>query len=100
MSIKPLTAEERARALEKAAEARRLRKDLKRRISEGEITPSEALADPAAQRMRVSEFLRAWRGVGTATADRIMEDVSIAPIRRVSGLTERQRTGILDHLKR
>lgn len=96
--VPQMTPEQRAQALEKAKEARLARAELKRKIKEGEIGLDEALADGAAQRMRVTEFLRAWPGVGDAKAAAFMADAHVDAGRRVKGLGSTQRAKLTDFL--
>lgn len=85
-----LSPEDRAAALEKALVVRHERAELKRRMKAREVTASEALADPVAAGLKVSEFLRSMPGVGTARAQRIMVDYGFQPNRRIGGLGVRQ----------
>lgn len=87
---KVFTDEERARNLRAACRVRHERSLLLARIRSGEVGVTEALADPVAQRMRVTTFLRAIPGVGPKRAELVMRTVGIAPNRRVFGLGARQ----------
>lgn len=96
-----LSAEQRAAALAKAAEARKLRADFTGQLRRGDITVSEALewADdlPAAGKIRVKALLQALPGIGKVKAERLMEDLGIAPTRRIAGLGPNQRRDLLGH---
>lgn len=96
MSRPPVfTAEQRRANLEKAAEVRAARAELKRRMKSGEVGLEEAMADPLAQRMRVREFALALPGIGLAKADEFMMRAAIAPGKRMGGLGARQREALL-----
>jgi hypothetical protein len=100
MSIPELDPEQRRAALQLAAEARRIRADLKQMLKTGEVTLAEVL-DHAGDRealakMRVSDVLEALPNVGKIRSRRIMERLDIAPTRRLRGLGPRQRQALLD----
>ncbi len=98
MALPPLTAEQRAAALEKAAEARRARAELKSRLKTSDTTLSEVLAsgesDEVIGKMKVSAVLESLPGVGKVRAQRIMEKLAISPTRRVRGLGANQRAAL------
>lgn len=94
-----LSAEERARALERANRARRESAELKRNMKAGRTPPKIALASEAAQRMRVEDFLASNPGIGKAKAQKIMVAVGIAPNRRVRGLGRWQRAFLIDAIE-
>ena len=95
----PLTPEQRAAALEKAAEARRVRSDVKNRLKMGSITLPELLdradKDEIVAKIKVLAVLESLPGVGKVTARRTMEELGIAESRRLSGLGPHQRTALL-----
>ncbi len=98
MALPPLTPEQRAAALEKAAAARRARADLKVRLkssgaSLGEVLDSGA-SDEAIGKMKVLAVLEAMPGVGKIKAARLMEKLEISPSRRVRGLGVKQREAL------
>lgn len=100
MSLPELDPEQRRAALQMAAEARRIRADLKQMLKSGEVTLAQVLeraedAEPLAK-MRVSEVLEAMPNVGKIRARRLMEKLDIAPTRRLRGLGPRQRQALLD----
>ncbi|MGI9624708.1 MAG: integration host factor, actinobacterial type [Acidimicrobiales bacterium] len=95
-----LTDEQRKAALEKAAEARRVRAELKERLKMGSISLSEVL-DQASQddivgKTKVLAVLESLPGVGKVKARRLMEDIGIAESRRLRGLGDQQRAALLE----
>lgn len=95
-----LTPEQRAAALQKAAEARRVRSDVKNRLKMGSITLKELLdqadLDTIIAKIKVIAVLESLPGVGKVGARRIMEDIGIAESRRLSGLGPQQRKSLLE----
>lgn len=100
MNPPKITDEQRAQALVKAAEARRARSELRRRLKSGEITFAELLDDGsrAARHMPVSYALKSLPGIGDAKAERIMDVCGICDTRRIRGLGPVQRRRLLDIL--
>ena len=98
MALPPLTPEERAAALEKAADARRRRAEVKAKLKQSGTTLREFLAeadsDEVIGRMKVSAVLEAMPGVGRVRAARIMDKLEISPSRRVRGLGTKQRQAL------
>src|SRR5947209_16743599 len=95
VALPPLTPEQRAAALEKAAEARRARAELKTKLKASSITLTEVLSagetDDIVGKMKVSAVLEAMPGVGKVRAAKLMEKLAISPTRRVRGLGDKQR---------
>lgn len=94
-----LTDEQRQAALAKAAEARRVRAEVKNRLKIGSLSLSELL-DEADQndtvaKIKVLAVLESLPGVGKVTARRKMEELGIAESRRLSGLGSQQRQSLL-----
>ncbi|MCU1673964.1 MAG: hypothetical protein JWN77_2077 [Frankiales bacterium] len=98
MALPPLTPEQRAAALEKAAAARRSRAVLKVRLKSSGTSLAEVLVsgetDEAIGKMKVEALLEALPGVGKVRAQRIMERLEISPSRRVRGLGAKQREAL------
>ncbi|MEN3357318.1 MAG: hypothetical protein V7637_1300 [Mycobacteriales bacterium] len=98
MPLPPLTPEQRAAALEKAAAARKARAEIKERLKRGGASISEVLSagetDDVIGKMRVSAVLESMPSVGKARAQRIMERLEISPTRRVRGLGAKQRSAL------
>ena len=97
MALPQLTDEQRKEALEKAAQARHERAELRDKIKKGEISLEDVLdsEDPIASRMKVSALIESLPGYGKAKATKIMDELGISPNRRVKGLGERQRENLL-----
>ena len=98
MALPPLTPEQRAAALEKAAKARKERAEVKNRLKHGGTSLAEVLkegqSDDVIGKMKVSAVLEAMPGVGKVRAQRIMEKLNISPTRRVRGLGINQRAAL------
>ncbi|HEX2154395.1 MAG TPA: integration host factor, actinobacterial type [Acidimicrobiia bacterium] len=94
-----LSEEQRAAALAKAAEARRVRAEMKELLKTGTISFSELLQRAAEEELiggiKVESLLAAMPGTGKVKAKRLMEKYDIADNRRLRGLGERQRAGLL-----
>jgi len=95
-----LTPEQRAAALEKAAQARAARAEIKARLKMGSMSLQEALDsdDPNVGKLKVVALIEAMPGVGKVKARRLMEEIGIADNRRVQGLGAQQRAALLEHL--
>jgi hypothetical protein len=98
VALPPLTPEERAAALEKAARARKERAEVKNRLKRGSVTLPEVLregqTDNVIGRMKVSAVLESLPGVGKVRSKQIMERLGIAESRRVRGLGVNQRAAL------
>lgn len=94
-----LSPEQRAAALEKAAEARRVRAELKQRLKLGLVSLSEVLeqaqSDDLVGKTKVLAVLESLPGVGKVKARRTMEEIGIAESRRLRGLGSQQREALL-----
>ncbi len=99
MSSPPqLTEAQRSAALQKAAEARRVRSELKGQLKIGTITLAEVLEqaekDPIVAKTKVLTVLESMPGVGKVASRRIMEQLSIAESKRLGGLGTKQRASL------
>ena len=98
MPLPTLTAEQRQQALEKAAEVRRKRRDLKAQLKNGNQSLAQVLQSPendTVGKMKVSAILESLPGVGRVRARKIMERLDISESRRVRGLGAKQREALL-----
>ena len=94
MALPPLTPEQRAAALEKAAEARRVRAEVKNRLKHSGASLHQVLAqgrtDDIVGKMKVTALLESMPGVGKVRARQIMARLGISESRRVRGLGANQ----------
>ncbi|GAB2470158.1 integration host factor, actinobacterial type [Xylanimonas ulmi] len=100
MALPPLTPEQRAAALEKAAEARRVRAEIKNRLkySQGSLKDviEQGQTDDVVGKLKVVALLESLPGVGKVKARAIMEEVGIAETRRVRGLGPHQAAALIE----
>ncbi|MDP9405757.1 MAG: integration host factor [Actinomycetota bacterium] len=100
MPLPELDEASRRQALEKAAEARKVRAELKQQLKAGEIGFAEVLRradrDEVVGKTKVSAVLEALPKVGKVRARRLMERLDISPSRRVRGLGANQREKLLN----
>jgi hypothetical protein len=94
-----LTPEQRAAALEKAAEARKARAEIKGKLKMGSVTLSELLkkadTDETVGKMKVISVLESLPGLGKVKARRLMEEIGISETRRMQGLGAKQKEALL-----
>ena len=94
MALPPLTPEQRAAALVKAAQARRERAEVKARLKQGGTSLAEVVKegqkDDVIGKMKVSALLESLPGVGKVRAQQLMERLGISETRRVRGLGSNQ----------
>ncbi|MCL2594820.1 MAG: 30S ribosomal protein S13 [Promicromonosporaceae bacterium] len=99
MALPPLTPEQRAAALEKAAEARRVRAEIKDQLKHGKLSIADVIEkgkiDDTVGKLKVVALLEAMPGVGKVKAQAIMLEVGIAETRRVRGLGQHQAAGLI-----
>ena len=101
MAIPQLSAEERAKALEKAKEARIKRAQVREDLKSGKLTLKQVVAmkdDPVVGRMKVSTLIETLPGYGKAKSEKIMNELQIAESRRLRGLGDRQEKALLERL--
>ena len=99
MALPPLTPEQRAAALAKAAVARRERAAAKNRLKYSQGSLADVIKDgqdnAVVGKMKVSALLEAMPGVGKVRARQIMEEIGISESRRVRGLGNNQIAALL-----
>ena len=98
MPLPTLTPEQRQQALEKAAEARRKRAELKAQLKSGNTSLASVLnkeSDDTVGKMKVASVLESLPGVGKVRARKIMEKLDISSSRRVRGLGSKQKDALL-----
>lgn len=95
-----LTDAQRQAALEKAAQARRVRAETKEQLKTGSLSLAglfeRADNDEMIGKIKVLALLESLPGVGKVKARRTMEEVGIAETRRVQGLGAQQRAKLLE----
>lgn len=94
MALPPLTPEQRAAALEKAAAARRERAEIKNRLKNSGASIADVLqqgqVNEVIGKMKVVDLLQSVPGLGKVRARQVMERLGIAESRRVRGLGTKQ----------
>ncbi len=99
MALPELTPQERAAALEKAAQARRERAAVKNRLKMSRGSLGQVIAEgkdnPVIGKMKVSALLEAMPGIGRVRASQIMAEVGISESRRVRGLGINQTSALV-----
>lgn len=99
MALPPLTPEQRAAALAKAAQARQARAALKVRLKAHDTdlpaVLEEGQSDEVIGKMKVVAVLEAMPGIGKVRAQQIMTRLEISPARRVRGLGVKQRQALV-----
>ncbi len=99
MELPRLTDSERAAALERAAQARKVRAQVKAELKSGKRTLEEVIAlgksDEFIGKMKVSALIESLPGVGKVRALAVMEKVGIAASRRIRGLGIHQTRDLL-----
>ena len=99
MELPRLTEAERAAALERAAQARKARAQIKAELKSGRRTLEEVItlgkSDDFVGKMKVSALIEALPGVGKVRALAVMEKVGIAASRRIRGLGIHQTRDLL-----
>lgn len=98
-----LTPEQRQAALDKAAEARRVRAEVKKKLKDRALSLKELFdvsdTDDTVAKLKVVSVLESLPGVGKVRARKIMEELDISESRRLRGLGRNQREGLLSHPK-
>lgn len=95
----PMSDDQRAAALERAAQARRVRAEIKELLKSGSLD-FQGLLDRAAEDdliggIKIAAVLSSMPGTGKIKAKRMMEELGIADNRRLRGLGEKQRAALL-----
>src|SRR5688572_27425852 len=99
MPLPELTPQQRAAALERAAEIRKARAELKEQLKQGKVSLARVLnraeIDDVVGKLKVSAVLQALPGIGKVRAAQIMEKLKIAESRRLRGLGDSQRKALI-----
>ncbi len=100
MPFANLTPEQRAAALQKAVQVRSERAQLKRDLKSGTLELQDLLkrdGDNVVGKMKVVTILESLPKFGKIRARKVLEEIGIAELRRVQGLTPRQRQGLEEY---
>lgn len=100
MALPPLTPEQRAAALEKAAAARQARAEVKNRLKYSQGSLSEVLeqakTDDVLGKLKVASLLESLPGIGKIKARAIMAEIGISETRRLRGLGPHQAKALVE----
>jgi transposase len=100
VALPPLTPEQRAAALEKAAAARQARAEVKNRLkySQGSLAEvlEQAKSDDVLGKLKVSSLLESLPGIGKIKARAIMAEIGISETRRLRGLGPHQAEALVE----
>lgn len=100
MALPTLSPEARQAALEKAAEARKARAELKTNLKMRSITFAEVLklaeSDDVVGKTKVLAVLEALPGVGKVKARRTLDEIGIAENRTLRGIGDQQKAKLLE----
>jgi transposase len=100
VALPPLTPEQRAAALQKAAAARQARAEVKNRLkySKGSLAEviKQAKSDEVIGKLKVSALLESLPGVGKVKARAIMAEIGISESRRLRGLGPHQADALIE----
>lgn len=100
MALPPLTPEQRAAALQKAAAARQARAEVKNRLKYKQGSLKEVIdqgqSDETIGKLKVVSLLESLPGVGKVKARAIMAEIGISETRRLRGLGPHQVEALLE----
>ncbi len=102
--MKDFTTEERAEFIRRAQETRKRRSELKQKLYEGELTTREVLENldeyDYIKRMKAFEYIRAHKGIGTRTTQKIMDELALPQNRRIQALKEDKMNALIEAIER
>lgn len=100
MPAPKMTDEQRAEALRRAGEARRVRAEIKQLLKTGSLTLADVFdradEDELVAGIKVAALVVSMPHMGKVKAKRLLDDLGIADNRRLRGLGERQRQALLE----
>ncbi|MGI5875033.1 MAG: integration host factor, actinobacterial type [Bacillota bacterium] len=102
MAVPKISAEDRAKALEKAQKVRKERAAMRQDMKTGKLTIKDVIAkkeNDIVGGMRVKYVLESMPGIGKVRAKEIMDQIGIDENRKVKGLGSRQTEALLERLK-
>jgi len=95
-----MTDEQRAAALARAGEARRLRAEIKHLLKTGSLTFTDVLeradADDLVAGTKVKAIVISMPGMGKVSTDRLLAEIGIADGRTLRGLGKNQREQLIE----
>lgn len=99
----PLSREQRIENLKKACAARTKRSFIKKQLADGNVTVFQVIQagkyDDVVGRLKPIDLLLSIPGLGRTKANKIIEEVGIAPSRRIRGLGKMQTAKLIDAVK-
>lgn len=101
MALPEMTEEQRAAALARAGEARRLRAEMKQLLKTGSLSFSDVLDraddDDLIAGTKIKAVIVSMPHMGKVSTNRLMEEIGIAENRTIKGLGSNQRKALLEH---
>lgn len=95
-----MTDEQRAAALARAGEARRVRAEIKHLLKTGSLTFSDVLEradeDDLVAGTKITAVVAAMPGMGKVSTERLLSDIGIADGRTLRGLGKNQKEQLLE----
>ena len=96
-----MTDEQRAAALKRAGEARRLRAEIKHLLKSGSLTFQDVLdradEDDLVAGTKIKAIIVSMPHMGKVSTKRLLEEIGIADNRTIRGLGPNQRKALLEH---
>ena len=101
MALPDMTDEQRAAALKRAGEARRLRAEVKHLLKTGSLSFADVLdraeEDDLIAGTKIKAIIVSMPHMGKVSTNRLMEAIGIAENRTIRGLGANQRKALLEH---
>lgn len=101
MALPEMTDEQRAAALQRAGEARRLRAEVKQLLKTGSLSFADVLEradeDDLIAGTKIKAIIVSMPHMGKVSTNRLMEEIGIAENRTIRGLGPNQRKALLEH---
>jgi len=101
MALPDMTDEQRAAALKRAGEARRLRAEVKHLLKTGSLSFADVLdraeEDDLIAGTKIKAIIVSMPHMGKVSTNRLMEAIGIAENRTIRGLGVNQRKALLEH---
>ena len=101
MALPDMTDEQRAAALKRAGEARRLRAEVKQLLKTGSLSFADVLdraeEDDLIAGTKIKAIIVSMPHMGKVSTNRLMEAIGIAENRTIRGLGANQRKALLEH---